>query len=137
MKIMLDEGGIMPTRAHENDAGLDMYSRNDALIGVGKSAVFDTGVHFELPKGTFGKLESKSGLHVNCDIVCLGGVIDEGYRGSVKVKLYNFGNKPYMVFAGDKIVQMIIQPYVAPQMEVADMLDETERGTSGFGSTGR
>ena len=137
MKIMLDDGAYMPTRAHDNDAGLDLYATADTMIRPGESAVFDTGVHFELPSGTFGKLESKSGLHVNHGIVCLGGVIDEGYRGSVRVKLFNFGNDPHLFLRGDKIVQMVIIPYAAPKMERVRRLDDTERGDGGFGSTGR
>ena len=136
MKVMLDIGAAMPTRAHPDDAGLDLYSREEQIILPGESAVFDTGVHTELPKGTFGKLESKSGLHFKYGIVCLGGVVDESYRGSINVKLTNFGDRPYMVRKGQKIVQMIIQPYIAPEMELSDSLSETERGSAGFGSTG-
>ena len=136
MKIKLDEGAILPSRAHAFDAGLDLYAREEQVILPGESAVFDTGVHVELPPGTFGKLESKSGLNVKYDVVSCGGVIDCGYTGSIKVKLYNLGNKPYMVRKGQKIVQMIIQPCVLPAMQVVDHLDETERGDGGFGSSG-
>lgn len=137
MKIMLDSpDAILPTRAHKEDAGLDLYSREEQIILPGESAVFDTGVHVELPPGTFGKLESKSGLNVKYSVVSCGGVIDCGYTGSIAVKLYNLGDKPYMVRKGQKIVQMIIQPYLAPELEVVGELSETERGSAGFGSTG-
>ena len=136
MKIMLDAGARMPERAHKEDAGLDLYSREEQIILPGESAVFDTGVHVELPEGTFGKLESKSGLNVKYSVVSCGGVIDCGYTGSIAVKLYNLGDKPYMVRKGQKIVQMIIQPYLAPELEIVDRLEETERGEGGFGSTG-
>ena len=136
MRIMMDSGATLPTRGFPTDAGLDLYSREDKAVLEGQSAVFDTGIHVELPHGTFGKLESKSGLHHNYNIVCLGGVVDESYRGSIRVKLTNVGDKPYMVRKGQKIVQMIIQPYLAPELEVVSELSETERGESGFGSTG-
>ncbi len=136
MKIMLDAGARMPERAHKEDAGLDLFSREEQVILPGESAVFDTGVHVELPPGTFGKLESKSGLNVKYSVVSCGGVIDCGYTGSIAVKLYNLGDKPYMVRKGQKIVQMIIQPYLAPELEIVDRLEETERGEGGFGSTG-
>ena len=136
MKIMLDAGARVPERAHPQDAGLDLYSREEVIILPGESAVFDTGVHVELPPGTFGKLESKSGLNVKYSVVSCGGVIDCGYTGSIAVKLYNLGDKPYMVRKGQKIVQMIIQPYLAPELEVVDRLEETERGEKGFGSSG-
>lgn len=137
MKVMLDSpDAIMPTRAHPDDAGLDLYSREEQIILPGESAVFDTGVHAELPKGTFGKLESKSGLNVNYDIVSCGGTIDSGYVGSIKVKLYNLGKRPYMVRKGQKIVQMVIIPILTPELELVDRLEETERGEKGFGSSG-
>ena len=137
MKIKLDEGAIMPTRAHDQDAGLDLFSREETIILSGESAVFDTGVHVELPSGTFGKLESKSGLNVKYGVVSHGGVIDSGFVGSISVKLYNHGDKPYMIRKGDKIIQMIVQPCLYPDLELADMLSDTERGEGKFGSTGR
>ena len=137
MKVKLDSGAVMPTRAHYTDAGLDLYCRERKRIWAGQSAVFDTGVHIELPKGYFGKVESKSGLNVNHGIVSLGGVIDEGYTGSIKVKLYNEGTEGYVFERGEKIAQLIIQPYLAPALELVDELEETDRGESGFGSTGR
>ena len=136
MRIMLDPGAAVPHRAHQADAGLDLFSREEQIILPGESAVFDTGVHVELPEGTFGKLESKSGLNVNYDIVSCGGTIDCGYVGSIKVKLYNLGKKPYMVRKGQKIVQMVIVPILTPELEIVDYLDETERGSNGFGSSG-
>ena len=136
MKIMLDEGAILPTRAHSTDAGLDLYSREDMAILPGGSAVFDTGVHIELPSGTFGQLFSKSGLNVNYNIVSCGGTIDEGYTGSIRVKLYNLGDKPYMIRARQKICQLVIMPCLQPELEVVDRLEDTERGEKGFGSSG-
>lgn len=136
MKIKLDgPDAILPTRAHDQDAGLDIFSREEKVILPGESAVFDTGVHVELPEGTFMKLESKSGLNVRYSVVSHGGVIDQNYRGSIAVKLYNHGDKPYMVRKGQKIIQGIIQPYLAPELEVVEELSETDRGSNGFGST--
>ena len=137
MSVKLDKGARMPTRAHFQDAGLDLYSREDAVILPHKGCVFDTGVHIALPPQHYGKIESKSGLNVNHDIVSCGGVIDEGYTGSIKVKLYNLGDEGYMVHKGDKIAQMIITIYVAPPMKLVFDLEETERGDRGFGSSGR
>lgn len=135
MKIKLDKDAVLPLRSYPQDAGLDLYSREEKIILPGESAVFDTGVHVELPEGTFGKLESKSGLHIRFDIICAGGTIDSGYVGSIKVKLYNMGHREYMVRKGQKIVQMVIIPCLQPEMEIVDKLDETERGNNGFGST--
>lgn len=137
MKIMLEKDALMPTRAHATDAGLDLYSREEKVVLPGFAEVFDTGVHVELPKGYWGKLESKSGLNVNHDIVSCGGTIDEGYTGSIKVKLYNLGSERYRIEKGQKIVQMVILPYITPELELVDRLEETERGNGGFGSTGK
>jgi deoxyuridine 5'-triphosphate nucleotidohydrolase len=134
-KVKLDEGAKMPTRAHPEDAGLDLYARETQTIR--NSAVFDTGVHLAIHRGFFGKIESKSGLNVNYGVVSCGGVIDSGYTGSIKVKLYNLGNEDYTVKKGDKIAQLIIQPCVAPELEEVEDLDDTPRGDKGFGSTGR
>ena len=137
MKIVLDDGAYMPERAHPTDAGLDLRTPRYVYVPVHGSVVIDTGVHIELPPGTFGHLESKSGLNVNQGIVSLGGIIDEGYTGSIVAKLYNLSDTDYFFAKGDKIVQLIIQPYIAPNMEVVDTLNDTDRGSQGFGSTGR
>ena len=136
MKIKLDEGAIMPTRAHEADAGLDLYSRETSIVWINGSAVFDTGVHIELPPNTVGFLKSKSGLNVKHGITSEG-VIDEGYTGSIKVKLYNNGDTHYLVKEGDKISQLVILPILKPELELVDSLEDTERGNNGFGSSGR
>ena len=144
MKIMLDSpDAILPTRAHDQDAGLDLYSREEKVIGgifddfEENFATFDTGVHIELSPGTFGQLFSKSGLNIKYNIVSCGGTIDEGYTGSIRVKLYNLGKKPYMIRKGQKICQLVIMPCEKPKLELVEHLEETERGSNGFGSTGQ
>lgn len=137
MKIKLDANAKPPFRAHPTDAGSDLYSREIANIPAGGSAVFDTGVHIQFEPGTYGKIESRSGLNVKHGVVSCGGVLDEDYRGSIRVKLYNLSDTDYFVNVGDRIAQLIIMPYLAPEIELVDELDETDRGDSGFGSTGR
>jgi dUTP pyrophosphatase len=136
MRIKLDEGAKMPTRAHNTDAGLDLYAREAQVIPARGSAIFDTGVHIELPIGTVGMLKSKSGLNVKHGITSEG-VIDVGYIGSIRAKLFNHSNKDYVVNKGDKITQLVIMPILIPDLEVVDELDATERGDNGFGSSGR
>lgn len=136
MKVVLDEGAKIPTRAHDGDAGLDIYSREDAVIKARGSHTFDTGVHIKIPYGSAGFLKSKSGLNVNHDIVSEG-VIDYGYTGSIKAKLYNNGARDYEVKAGDKISQLVILPVYLGYCEESDSLPCSERGSNGFGSTGR
>ena len=138
MKVKLDKGvGIMPTRAHAADAGLDLYSPECVHIPPKWSVTVDTGVHIELPQNTVGLLKSKSGLNVKHGIQSGEGVIDVGYTGSIRVKLYNHSGRWYTVNKGDKISQLVILPILTPDLELVDELDETERGDGGFGSTGR
>lgn len=136
MRIKLDEGAFAPVRAHETDAGMDLLSPVDIHVLAGSSAVIDTGVHVELPHGTVGMLKSKSGLNVKHSIVSEG-VIDEGYDGSIKVKLYNHGLRPYSVHRGDKITQLVVIECLFPDIEIVDDIEGGERGDAGFGSTGR
>lgn len=136
MKIMLDKGAKMPTRAYPTDAGLDLYAMETQIVPAKESAVFDTGVHIELPVGTVGLLQSKSGLNIKYGLTNEG-VIDVGYTGSIKVKLYNDSGYDYAVSAGDKISQLLIVPVLTPELELVDSLDETARGNNGFGSTGK
>lgn len=137
MKIKLNKGAYIPTRAHSTDAGLDLYARETQNIPAGQSAVFDTGVHVQLPPSTAGILISKSGLNVKHDLTSTG-LIDEGYDGSIAVKLYNHGGAPYTVVAGDKISQLVIVPVVYADVElVEDFGVQTARGSNGFGSSGK
>lgn len=137
IKVMLDAGAYMPEKAHEADAGYDLRTPKTVTLKPGRSVLIDTGVHMAIPEGWYGKLESKSGLNVKHDIVSLGGVIDSGFVGSIRVKLYNMGDYEYFFCAGDKVAQLILQPCGNAEMVQVDALEETERGDRGFGSTGR
>ena len=127
----------IPTRGHSDDAGIDLRTPYDVTIKAGKSAIIKTGVGVQIPRGYFGKLEGKSGLNVKHDIVCLGGVIDCGYTGEIVAKLYNLGDSDYIFNAGDKVVQMIVQPCLIDSINIVDDFEDTERGNCGFGSTGK
>ena len=135
MKYTLDPGAITPTRAYPTDAGLDLYARETQIVPAKESAIFDTGVHIELPPNTTGFIKSKSGLNVKHGILSEG-VIDVGYSGSIKVKLYNLSGYDYKVHAGDKISQLVILPIVTPPLELVDKLEERGRGNNGIGSSG-
>lgn len=143
--VSLKEHAIAPTRAHDEDAGLDLYAPCDAVVPAGNSLIIDTGVCVELPEielgdgtvlRTAGFLKSKSGLNVKHGIVSEG-VIDCGYTGSIVVKLYNHGSEDHHVKHGDKITQLCIVPVLTPHVKVVDSIGGGERGEGGFGSTGR
>lgn len=136
MKIKLDLGAYEPIRAHSTDAGLDIRAKDNQIIPAKESAIFHTGVHIKLPKGTAGLLVSKSGLNVKHDITSTG-LIDEGYDGEIVAKLYNNGDYDYKVKSGDKITQLVIIPVLYEDIEIVDDLEQnSERGSDGFGSTG-
>ena len=136
MKIKLDTDAIMPVRAHELDAGYDLFSRDSRIVPAGGDAVFDTGVHIQLDEGTAALIVAKSGLNTHQGITSAG-LIDAGFTGSIKVKLYNHGKKDYNVNKGDKISQFTIIPIKTPTLELVENLDEFPRGENGYGSTGR
>lgn len=136
LRVVLDDGAKMPTRAHSSDAGFDLYARETAIVEAKDSCKFDTGVHIEIPEGYVGFLKSKSGLNVKHGITSEG-VIDAGYTGSIVVKLYNNSGYDYKVDAGDKISQLVLLPIATPELEIADSLTNSDRGDNGFGSSGR
>lgn len=152
MKIKLDKDAIMPTRAHEHDAGLDLYAPKmtsipgsrfaPAMYGQGYGKVhigrgtIDTGVHVQIPEGMVGYIKARSSLLANFGLLT-DGTIDSGYTGSIRVTMFNTTCKDYVINAGDKIAQLVIQPCALPGLVQVDELEETERGASGFGSTGK
>lgn len=137
MRVKYNNGAHKIERAHKTDAGIDLKSMENKLVPAKSSAIFDTGVHVELPEGTCGVLMSKSGLNVNYGITSTG-LIDEGYTGSIKVKLYNNSNDDYWVNDGDKITQLVVMPVLYADVEEVDEINlDTDRGDNGFGSSGK
>lgn len=136
MKIYLDAHGILPHRAHDTDAGLDIYCPGDYTIAPGMTVVIDSGVHIELPELTVGLVKSRSSMF-RAGIIS-DGTIDEGHSGSIEVMLYNSSPISYTVHKGDRIAQLVILPIMRPALEVQDKpLTGHGRGSGGFGSTGR
>lgn len=137
MKLILDTGAFMPVRGHADDAGLDLRTPYDFTLAPHSSETINTGVHFDIAPGLVGILKSKSGLNVKHNITCTG-VIDAGYTGAVRAKLYNHGSTPVSFKAGDKITQIVFLPvYIPERLIVVKEFEETARGSGGFGSTGR
>lgn len=129
------ESGYLPSRAHDDDGGIDICSAEDKVVKAKEAEVFDTKTRFQVPRGCAGLLVSKSGL--NMKGLTSTGLIDCGYTGTVRVKLYNNSDKDYHVKAGDKISQLMVVPILNEKLEQVDTLEDTERGENGFGSSGR
>lgn len=136
MNIILDKGAFMPEFAHKTDAGADLRSPLCAKVPARGNVAIDTGVHVEIPEGYTIFLKSKSGLNVKHNLIGEG-VVDSGFTGSIRVKLYNLGDNDYQIMRGDKIIQMVILPCGYCEFTQVEKFAETERGTGGFGSTGR
>ncbi len=132
-------GSYLPERAHVDDAGIDLRSQERVVLRRGEQTVIDLDISVEIPIGYFGKLESKSGLMVNHGIICMGGVIDSGYRGSIKTRMWNTSSEDYIIDAGAKVVQLVIIPTLLSEPIYAEELGESISGRNegGFGSTGK
>lgn len=135
MKIMLSPGAIAPTRGSDGAAGYDLYANEDAVIRCLQFTHVSTGASVAIPSGYYGRIAPRSGLAAKHGIIIGGGVIDEDYRGEIKV-LMSCLHGIYDVRKGDRIAQLIIEKIATPELEIVDSLDDTDRGESGFGSTG-
>lgn len=128
----------MPTYAHSDDAGMDLYSIKDTTIWAYHKAVVSTGIAMAIPPGYFGLIRPRSGLAVKNGLTATSsGVIDSGYRGEIKVLLHNLGHQRYEIAAGDRIAQLLILPVLHAVLEETDELPSSTRGTEGHGSTGK
>ena len=136
IRVKLDDSARLPVRAHATDAGADLRCMEDVVVPARDSIEIDTGVHVELPANTVGMIKSKSGLNIRAALN-VEGVIDEGYTGSIKLRVYNHGAYDYEFKAGDKVTQLVVMPVVYPDYIEVDDIDGGDRGDSGIGSTGR
>jgi len=129
----------LPAYAHPGDAGMDVRSVEDIELPPGGRALVHTGLVMMLPEGYEAQVRPRSGLALKAGVTVLNtpGTIDEGYRGEVGVILANFGDAPFAVKKGDRIAQIVIAPVTRANVEETFETDETDRGTGGFGSTGR
>ena len=135
----LDERARLPTRAHDGDAGLDLYALEEAELEPGARAQLRTGVAVEIPPGHAGLVLPRSGLAARHGIALVNapGLIDSGYRGELQVLLLNTDrNHAFRVAALDRIAQRVIVAVAAPEVLEAAELTDSARGTGGFGSSG-
>lgn len=143
----LSKTAKIPTRATDGSAGYDLYADSNAVIRPGETVMIDTGIALEIPEGYFGAIYPRSGLAskkclrlANCV-----GVIDSDYRGPIGIPMHNDhvvdlsyeGLNDEWITKGDRIAQIIFQPYLKVDLIEADELSKTERGEGGFGSTGK
>ena len=131
----ISENAKLPTYGHPGDAGLDLFSSVEHRLEAGEVFPVPTGIKIAVPEGFVGLVWDKSGISLK-GAHRLAGVIDSGYRGEVKVVLFNLGRGPFSISRGMKVAQLLIQPVVTVRVEDTEDLDDTSRGENGFGSTG-
>jgi dUTP pyrophosphatase len=137
---LLSETAVLPTRAHDGDAGLDLHAAEGASLGPGERAGVGTGVSVEIPDGHAGLVLPRSGLAARHGIALVNapGLIDSGYRGEIRVLLLNTDRRdPFEIEVGDRIAQLLLTPYAVAEPVEATELATSARGEGGFGSSGR
>lgn len=137
----LNENAIIPTRATEYSAGMDLYActSTPVIIAPHETVMIGTGLAIELPEGHFGAIYARSGLASKQGLAPANkvGVVDRDYVGEVKVALHNHSNEPQIINPMERIAQLVVMPYLPVEFNEVDELSETERGEGGFGSTGK
>ena len=136
---LLAPGAILPVRAHEGDAGLDLRASEPATIGAGERAAIGTGIAVEIPPGHAGLVLPRSGLALRHGISLVNspGLVDAGYRGELRVLLLNTDReRAFDIEPGDRIAQLLVVPFVSLNPVEAAELSDSERGAGGFGSSG-
>ncbi|MCR4945083.1 MAG: dUTP diphosphatase [Clostridium sp.] len=141
MKLLVEkinEKAIIPFQAHKGDAGIDLFSIEEAVLKPLERKLIHTGIKIQLPENTEAQIRPRSGLALKNGITVLNtpGTIDEGYRGEIGIILINLGSEEFKVEEGMKIAQMVIKPTLTLDVEEVVELTETTRGEGGFGSTG-
>jgi dUTP pyrophosphatase len=135
----LNDRATLPTRAHDGDAGLDLYAAESARIGPGQRVSVGTGLAVAIPVGLVGLVVPRSGLALKHGIALVNspGVIDSGYRGELRVLLLNTDStSEFRLAVADRIAQILLLPIATATPLEADALDATARGAGGFGSSG-
>ena len=132
----ISASAITPTKANEFDAGWDLYASEDAIIDPSKTELISTHISFAIPEGYVGLIWDRSGMAAKRGLHRFAGVIDSGYRGEVKVCLWNSSDKYCVINAGERIAQILFQEVPSFTMVEVNSLDDTDRGIGGFGSSG-
>lgn len=133
----LDEMAKVPSYSFPGDAGLDLCALESVVVPAGERAEIRTGLAFEIPDGYVGLVWDKSGLAFKQGLTTMSGVLDAGYRGELKLLIFNTTRQDYQFESGDKVCQLLIQPVVRAEIEEVEELSESTRGVGAFGSTGR
>ncbi|QCT94447.1 dUTP diphosphatase [Caminibacter mediatlanticus TB-2] len=135
----LKNDAILPKYQTDEAAGFDLHSIENVVIKVGERKLISTGLAFEIEKGFEAQIRPRSGLAFKYGITVLNspGTIDSDYRGEIKVLLINLGEEDFEIKKGDRISQVVIAPVIQAEIIEVEILSNTQRGSGGFGSTGK
>lgn len=138
LNVKLTDGAPLPRHARPGDAGMDLTTRETVEIAPQGTVLVGTGVAMAIPDGYYGTIVPRSGMasKKGVTIVNTPGTIDSGYRGEIKLPLYNAGHEMVTVERGERVAQIIIQSHETVECVTVDELSDTSRGASGFGSSG-
>jgi len=133
----INADAITPQKQTKHSSGYDLYSNENTTIGINQTKLIHTGISVEIPEGFELQIRPRSGLALKKNITVLNtpGTIDSDFRGEIGVILHNFGNKVFGIAKGDRVAQMVLNEVFGIYFIVVDSLEETDRGTGGFGST--
>ncbi len=127
----------LPKYGRSGDAGMDIHAYETVILQPGERRIVSTAIALAIPEGTVGLVWDRSGMAAKHGIKTMAGVLDNTYRGELKIVLLNTHDEPYEVRKGDRIAQLLVQPVHTAEILDVDELDDTVRGDGGFGSSGR
>ena len=133
----LNPAAVIPTKAHPTDAGFDLVASKTTTIPANGRALIPTDIAMAIPEGYYGMVVGRSGNTIKRGLVGMTGVVDAGYRNGIGIMAFNLTNEDITVKQGERAGQIVLTPILQCELDEVDALDDTDRGTGGYGSTGK
>jgi dUTP pyrophosphatase len=133
----LNPAAVIPTKAHPTDAGFDLVASKTTTIPANGRALIPTDIAMAIPEGYYGMVVGRSGNTIKRGLVGMTGVVDAGYRNGIGIMAFNLTNEDIIIKQGERAGQIVLTPILQCELDEVDALDDTDRGTGGYGSTGK
>jgi dUTP pyrophosphatase len=133
----LNPAAVIPTKAHPTDAGLDLVASQSTTVPANGRALIPTDIAMAIPEGYYGMVVGRSGNTIKRGLVGMTGVVDAGYRNGIGIMAFNLTNEDIIIKQGERAGQIVLTPILRCELDEVDALDDTDRGTGGYGSTGK
>lgn len=133
---LLSPDATTPVRATPESAGYDLFSSVTSRVPSFGQSIVETGIAVQIPSGHYGRLVVRSGICARYSVHVGAGVIDQDYRGPLRIIMFNLSDQDFLINKGQKVAQLILEKISTPTVQIVDSLSVTERGSGGFGSTG-